>query len=295
MTKENLYEKKLHGDLLFPFQHYTMVTDSCNIFVPYHWHKEIEIILVMEGEVELLLDGNKQLLKKGDIIFVNSGQLHQYTSLTKRLIYYAYVFPMDFLKFEDEDITQTTIIEPLCQQELCFPTVLPRTSSCYERVHQLIRSIICSNEKQEESFQLLTKAYLYEMIGLLSQNGLLTRQLNPSRELTTYRKILLYIQEHYQDRITVADISDHLCMSANYFSAYFTKHFGRNFVDFLVHYRIEKACVLLAAGDDCSVTQAALQTGFENISYFIKRFKAVTGMTPAAYRKSQRSGSHTLI
>ena len=38
-----------------------------------------------------------------------------------------------------------------------------------------------------------------------------------------------------------------------------------------------------------------LQTGFENISYFIKRFKAVTGMTPAAYRKSQRSGSHTLI
>lgn len=186
MTKENLYEKKLHGDLLFPFQHYTMVTDSCNIFVPYHWHKEIEIILVMEGEVELLLDGNKQLLKKGDIIFVNSGQLHQYTSLTRRLVYYAYVFPMDSLKFEDEDITQTTIIEPLCQQELCFPTVLPRTSSCYERVHQLIRSIICSNEKQEESFQLLTKAYLYEMIGLLSQNGLLTRQLNPSRELTTY-------------------------------------------------------------------------------------------------------------
>ena len=57
MAKNNLYENRLHGDLLFPFQHYTMTTTTCNIFVPYHWHKEIEIILLTKGEVELLLDG----------------------------------------------------------------------------------------------------------------------------------------------------------------------------------------------------------------------------------------------
>lgn len=286
MPNENLYENRLHGDLLFPFQHYTMVTDTCNIFVPYHWHEEIEIILVMEGQVELLLDGSKQIFSAGDIIFVNSRQLHQYTSLTDRLVYYAYVFPMDSLKFQDEDITQTSIIEPLSRQELCFPMTISHSSSCYEKIHSLIQAIIHTNEKQEECFQLLTKAYLYEVIGLLSRNGLLTRQLKPSKELDTYRRILLYLQEHYHEKIAVADISGHLCMSANYFSAYFTRHFGKNFVDFLIHYRIEKACVLLTTGD-YSVTQVALQTGFENISYFIKRFKAVTGMTPAVYQRMQ--------
>ena len=102
MTKENLYEKKLHGDLLFPFQHYTMVTDSCNIFVPYHWHKEIEIILVMEGEVELLLDGNKQLLKKGDIIFVNPETVHGASPMGE-CIYECIVMRFQVLNALDEE------------------------------------------------------------------------------------------------------------------------------------------------------------------------------------------------
>ncbi len=284
MAKNNLYENRLHGDLLFPFQHYTMTTSTCNIFVPYHWHKEIEIILLTKGEVELLLDGEKLLLQEGDIIFVNSRQLHQYTSLTDEVNYYAYVFPMESLKFKDNDITQTSIIEPLLGQELRFPTRLSTSNPCYEKIRDCIAQIIRANEQQDECYQLLTKAYLYEIIGLLSQNGLLTRELTAYKELGTYRKILRYIEEHYQERITVPAISAYLGMSPNYFSAYFTRHFGKNFVEFLIHYRIEKACVLLTT-DDCSVTQAALQTGFENISYFIKKFKSVTGVTPATYKK----------
>lgn len=287
MAKENLYEKRRHGDLLFPFQHYAMVTDTCNIFVPYHWHEEVEIILVMEGAVELLLDGQKQVLSAGDIIFINSGQLHQFTSLTRHLIYYAYVFPLNSLCFQEKDITQTSILEPLANHALCFPTLLPKEEVCYPKIHSLIKAIILTNEKKEECFQLLTKAYLCEIIGLLSQNGLLKRQLTPSKELDTYRQILLYIQEHYQEKITVADIASHLCMSANYFSAYFTHHFGKSFIEFLNHYRIEKACVLLTAEGLC-VTQTALQTGFENISYFIKRFKSITGLTPAAYQRQHK-------
>jgi len=284
ITREKLYENKVRGDLLFPFQHYEMTTDSCNIFVPYHWHEETEIILVMEGQVALLLDGVNYLLGEGDIAFINSKQLHQFTSQTAHLVYYAYVFPTESLQFAKEDITQTSILGPLFRQELCFPSLLPETASCYASVRDLIKKIIVSNERQEESYQLLTKACLYEIIGLLAQNGLLARKLHPSPELDTCRKILLYIGEHYSEQISIRSISAHFCISSNYFSAYFTRHFGRSFVDFLTHYRIEKACMLLAAGN-ISVTSAALQTGFENISYFIKKFKHITGTTPAAYKR----------
>lgn len=282
--KETLHENRLHRNVLFPFEHYDMFTSTRSIFVPYHWHEEIEIILVTRGKVELLLDGKKLLLIPGDIVFVNSGQLHQYTSLEEITAYNAYIFPLSGLKFGHEDITQTTVIGPVCSGKLCFPTRLPREHAVYPSIRNLIEKIIEVNNKQSSSFPLLTKAYLYEIIALLYENKLLTRQVTVPKDTDTCRQILSYIQEHYQEKIAVPDIAKCMCMSPNYFSAYFTGHFGRNFIDFLIHYRIEQACVLLLS-ENLPVTQAALQTGFDNVSYFIKKFKTVTSMTPAAYRK----------
>lgn len=282
--KENLHENRRRGNVLFPFEHYDMFTNTGSIFVPYHWHEEIEIILVTRGKVELLIDGHKLLLYPGDIVFVNSGQLHQYTSLEEITAYNAYVFPLSSLKFDHEDITQTTIIGPACSGKLCFPMQLSKEHVIYPAIHSLIKKIIEVNNRQSTGFPLLTKAYLYEIIALLYENKLLTRQVSVQKDADTCRQILSYIQEHYQEKIAVPDIARCMCMSPNYFSAYFTGHFGRNFIDFLIHYRVEQACVLLIS-ENLSVTQTALQTGFDNVSYFIKKFKTVTGMTPAAYRK----------
>lgn len=286
--KENLHENRRRGNLLFPFEHYDMFTNTGSIFVPYHWHEEAEIILVTCGKVELLIDGKKLLLTPGDIVFVNSGQLHQYTSLEEVTAYNAYVFPPASLKFDHEDITQTTIISPICNGKLCFPMQLDKKHEAYSQIRSLIERIIDVNDRQTSGFPLLTKAYLYEIIALLYEHKLLTRQVSVQKNADTCRQILSYIQEHYQEKISVPDIAKCMCMSPNYFSAYFTGHFGRNFVDFLIHYRIEQACILLLS-ENLSVTQAALQTGFENVSYFIKKFKSVTGMTPAAYKLANTS------
>ena len=72
------------------------------------------------------------------------------------------------------------------------------------------------------------------------------------------------------------------------FQRLFFQAFREKLSYFLIRYRIEKACALLASEEDCSVTQAAMQTGFENISYFIKKFKQVTGTTPAIYRSGSQ-------
>ena len=286
---EKLYEKKSHGSLLFPFQHYRMVTEQGNIFVPYHWHEELEIVLVLEGKVELLLDGAKHILSPGDLVFVSPRRLHQYTSISDLVVYYAYVFPLSALSFAGEDITQTSLIAPLLEGKLCFPERLsPSQGELYQRVYDLITRIIALNEESPKCFELLTKAYLYEIIGLLGREGLFSPHPVPDKNMDTYRKILLYIEEHYAEKITVSDIARYLCMSPNYFSAYFSRHFGKSFSYFLIRYRIEKACALLASEEDCSVTQAAMQTGFENISYFIKKFKQVTGTTPAIYRSGSQ-------
>ena len=285
--KESLHESRRHGNVLFPFEHYDMYTNTGSIFVPYHWHEEVEIILVTQGKVELLIDGKKLLLTPGAIVFVNPKQLHQYTSLEEITSYNAYVFPLSLLNFGHEDITQTTVISPITNGQLCFPTQLSENHTIYPSVRNSIEKIIRVNRCQSSGYSLLTKAYLYEIIALLYENKLLTRQVSVQKDADTCRQILSYIQEHYHEKIAVPDIAKCMCMSPNYFSAYFTRHFGKNFVDFLIHYRIEQACTLLIS-ENLSVTQTALQTGFENISYFIKKFKSVTGMTPAAYQKEMQ-------
>ncbi len=268
MPADSLHENRLHGSLAFPFQHYTMATAPDRIFVPCHWHDETEIILMKQGQVELLLDGSRHILSAGDIAFVNSQQLHQYSSISSAVLYYAYVFSLDALRFLNDDITMSSLISPLCSHELDFPAVLPRECPCFREVYSLIGKIIFSS--------------------LLARNGLLRQHSSTNKQSDMCRRILLYIQEHYSERISVAEISKNLCMSPNYFSAWFRRNFNKTFTDFLVHYRIEKAGRLLASSD-ISVTQAALQTGFENISYFIKKFKEITGSTPAQFRKNQTS------
>lgn len=284
MPADSLHENRLHGSLTFPFQHYTMAAEPDRIFVPCHWHDETEIVLMKHGQVELLLDGNKHVLSAGDIAFINSQQLHQYSSITSTALYYAYVFPLDALRFQRDDVTMSSLITPLCSHELGFPAILSPESPCFQEVSSLIQKIIFSSEKKEEYYQLCTKAYLYEIICLLARNGLLRQYPSTFRQSDMCRQILLYIQKHYSRRITVADISKELGMSPNYFSAYFSRHFEKSFIDFLIHYRIEKASEILCSSD-ISVTQAAMQTGFENISYFIKKFKEITGHTPAQYRR----------
>lgn len=288
--REHLHENRIHRNVLFPFEYYDMYTNSGSIFVHYHWHEEIEIILVTQGKVELLLDGQKLLLLPGDIVFVNSGQLHQYTSLEEITAYHAYVFPLSALKFAHEDITQTTVINPLCHGKLCFPMQISKEHDVYPVIRPLIEKIFAVNNRQSTGYSLLTKACLYEIIALLYENKLLTKQVSVPKDTDTCRQILSYIQEHYQEKITVPEIAKCMCMSPNYFSAYFTRHFGKTFIDFLIHYRVEQACALLLS-ENLPVTQAALQTGFENVSYFIKKFKSITGMTPATYRKTMQQAN----
>jgi AraC-like DNA-binding protein len=73
-------------------------------------------------------------------------------------------------------------------------------------------------------------------------------------------------------------------MSPKYFSSFFSKTFTISFVQFINNYRIDQACILLKT-TDLPILEIAFEVGFENISYFTKKFKELKGYTPKEYRK----------
>ena len=73
--------------------------------VPFHWHKEIEIIWVEQGQLELTLGTQHKVLKERDFVMINSYELHQLQSIGNTAsIHHALVFLPDMLSFSYPDV-----------------------------------------------------------------------------------------------------------------------------------------------------------------------------------------------
>lgn len=99
------------------------------------------------------------------------------------------------------------------------------------------------------------------------------------------RKIMQYIEEHYQEDISLQELAGFLKYSEAYFSTVFKQCFDQNFTIFLSKYRVEKAKTLL---EDITINVKAIseRVGYRDSNYFAKVFKRVTGVTPSDYRRN---------
>jgi AraC-like DNA-binding protein len=95
--------------------------------------------------------------------------------------------------------------------------------------------------------------------------------------------IYKYIGEHYNSRPDVNHLAQEVNLSTAAFCRYFKKQTKQTFTDFINQYRVNEAKNLLL--QDKSVTETCYATGFEQLSYFNKIFKKITGENPSAFKK----------
>lgn len=97
-------------------------------------------------------------------------------------------------------------------------------------------------------------------------------------------KIIQYINEHYADQLTLADVSKLFNFNYYYLSSYFSSHNKEGFNEFVNKIRIEKACDFLK--QDIPISDISNMVGYSDHSYFCKVFKKFTGITPSKFRKN---------
>ena len=93
-----------------------------------------------------------------------------------------------------------------------------------------------------------------------------------------------YIRKHFREKITVRDIGEQVHLSDSYLSHIFSDTFGRTITEYLTFVRIEYAKTRLAK-PGLSISEIALDSGFEDVSYFSRVFKKSEGITPRDYKK----------
>ncbi len=97
------------------------------------------------------------------------------------------------------------------------------------------------------------------------------------------RKALRYIADHYNEHLTVGQVSDYVQLSNGYFSTLFSQVVGMNFREYLCSVRIEASKQLLLS-TEYSLADIAVAVGFPDQSYYCKTFKKITGLTPGKFR-----------
>jgi len=127
-------------------------------------------------------------------------------------------------------------------------------------------------------FQILATAKEYQEL-----NSRPIANISLLKEQKRMHHIYHYIETHYQDAINVHEIAALVHLTTAAFCRYFKKSTHLTFTDFLNQYRINQAKKLLLY--DKNVTETCYESGFENLSYFNKTFKKLTGENPSLFKK----------
>ncbi|MGN0994303.1 MAG: helix-turn-helix domain-containing protein [Butyricicoccus sp.] len=282
-------EKKEHGTWEFPFQIYSAPDAKDSDLVPYHWHPELEIITVLRGEVAITIGDGRYVGLRGDVFMVNSGELHEIRGGVGNL-FRSFVFPMDFLQFRREDVTQSEWLGPIEEHSLNFALMAAHGTTAGDEAFAELGRIIEAYERRPPGYQLLIKASLLRIVALFAGAGMIyssRRDERPDYQRQILRDIVEYLNEHCTEPLRLADVAGRFGLTPQYFCSFFKDHLGRTLIQHINLLRVERASRLLRE-TDLPIMEVGFQVGFENFSYFIKRFREVFGCTPTEYRKSLR-------
>jgi len=274
-------EKKQHGTADFPIECYHVDEQHPRYHMPFHWHKELEIIRILEGRLILCLDDEEITAKAGDVIFINEGVIHG--GFPENCIYECIVFDMKPLLMHTDACRRY-----LCQISHQHITVKNHFTKEYRTFLQIAEHLFESVQKKVPGSELSTVGTLYEIFGIIFEYHHYTKTANPSdhvlRKTAVMKQVLEYIDQNYSSTITLQDLSKIAGMSPKYFCRYFHAVIRKTPMDYVNYYRIERSCYLLSTMD-LSVTETAFQCGFNDSSYFVKTFRKYKGMTPRQYIK----------
>lgn len=236
--------------------------DDCEWF--YHFHKNYELLYVLEGEVELTLGGKKLLVGAGTFAIVLPNEFHAYRTPTHCRVWIA-VFSADFVG-EFAKLTEgKQALDPrfTCQTQVAgyllgeliterTPSLLAMKSLLYAACGEFYRQVSLQDIGQEQDLVL-------EMVR--------------------------YISAHFQEELSFARLAELFGYEYHYLSRLFHRHFNMHFKQFLNMYRIDFARQqLLFSGS--TITDIAYSAGFQTVRSFNRVFTEHTGLTPSQFRKT---------
>ena len=291
-----LKEKVQHGTKRNPIMglHFTAGKGTGypeKFFVERHWHDSIEILYIIRGSYQIEINLQNEVLQEGDICILNSGDLHQITGESAEAIHEVVLFDPAILDFSYHDEMQEECVRPLIEQLRLFPHIFRKGEECGQCILPVVEKLMKIAVEKKEGWYLKSKLLIMELVVEIYEKGwmLLSDSVlskSEERRIKQYKTVVSYMEENYQNPISLQDMADTISCNSQYLCRFFREIAGTSPIQYLINLRLEKACYLLQHSSK-SVLEIALDCGFENVSYFIRKFKEVKGCTPKQYCRGE--------
>ncbi len=286
MQEELFREKSIHGSLLFPFECYIQDSDEAIMVKNYHWHEETEWIYTVKGNITIEIDMFSYHVGPNSLVCIPKESLHKIRTEGKCL-YYAYVYKFEFLHFSLYDYCQSAYMIPVEKGEISFCKIIYLEREKNQIIEKELLEIANAYIHKPAAWQLCVKASLTKIVAFLIQNDEIEdsdykEHTDMIEKVANMKLILKYIKEHYQEKIYIKELADIVSMNETYFCRYFKNIVGKTPIEYINYLRIERAARLIRE-TDLTITEICFMTGFDNVSYFIRKFKENKQITPKKY------------
>lgn len=287
-----LYQREEFVYNKIPIRIYNHSIDGIEIFTPIHWHHNIEFNLVTAGRICRIVDGIHYNQKEGDLIIVNSDQLHgdhwiQETDHFEGVTVQISKSFMDGWLGENYWLkcpTQNTVLQPMKMILIDFGKLVKA-----QQLHAFNNVFEETSDGSLENDMLRIKAMelLFQLVGYLRQYCVENRKENESNQdvLNKIKEITRYIDKYYAENLKLSSVAEQFHYTPSHLSRLFKEHLGINFHIQLQHIRLMHCIDIMNTHPEQQLMHIALDNGFSNYKSFIETFKLFYGCTPSEWMK----------
>lgn len=288
--------KDYFSDKTFPFtiQKYTI---QPNEVIPSHTHEFFELVFVEAGTAEHVMADARYELRTGDIFVIEPSVYHHYNGTHHQsATVYNVLFHLDFIRdqlqslFDVSSFVNLFYLSPFLRRTARFVPHLSLSSEESARLIGYLNLLLDEVSEKESGYELACKSLLINLFVFLSR--CCTRHSAADHRITvsdsTIDTIMAFIRTNYQSPLTVTHISKSFGMSVSSLLTKFKQQTGTTLLEYKHQVQIREACRSLQSTDDKIIT-IAHAVGFEDLSFFYRVFRRVTGLTPAQYRSNHQA------
>ena len=280
-------ELEKHGTETFPM---TVNHDDLWSFegknVPIHWHNDLEINLIREGEAVFQVYQKSYRVRTGEGFLLNRNVPHSCSSPGNEHVRYSTILVRpDFLYGDFGSDVERKCFQPFLQNSAIPCIYLTGFDENGKEILQKLNQVEEAFDRKRFCYELKIKGLLCEAFAMIlyGHRQELTKFVPANlQELERLEKMLNYLNMHFTEVISLQDLADQVHLSREVCCRLFKKMTGKTITGYLEEYRVNKSFSLVQSGQ-YSMTQITEMVGFSNPSRFASAFRKRFGCNPGEY------------
>ena len=239
------------------------VTDYLDLANLPHWHTEHELVHIVSGSAEIMVNNTLYAITSGGSVFISSEDVHYIRSAEGSIV--------SVIKLDSD------LLKPVAGRYTLASPIIENSYPVYEVSREIKREL----EHNEKNCGIIADCLALKLAAEIfrSEKTLKRSELHDSSD-TRYKELLRLISERYAF-ITFEEAAGFMCLSQPYFSKYFHRLSGMTFTRYLNIVKVSAASEMLSERK-MSVTEIAAACGFGTIRSFNRVFRELTGTSPTS-------------